>query len=666
MSKTENRDILKKMYVIAAIFVIVLITVFVKIFRIQYVYGDELRAQASQKTTEVFTIEANRGNIYDNQGSLLATSVSRYDIYFDPITVSEENFSSGLVGLCDELSKMSSNSSSYYQNLFRKSRAEGKRYVRVLRNVSYDDYLKLKQFPIFKLGQYRGGLVVEEFREREYPMGKIGERTIGYQRLDKKGTYEVGLEGAFDEVLTGREGKRLKQKISKNQWKPIYDENEIEPLDGYDLYSTLDMNIQDIAHHALLQQLEHYEADHGSVIVMEVETGAIKAISNLGRNSRGQYYERLNYAINEAHEPGSTIKPIILMAALADKKVDTSMVVNTRRGSDVFYGRTIYDSGHEHGEMSLARAFEKSSNIAMARVIDDAYKDNPKQFIDRLKSWGLHEPIGIDIQGEGKPNLPEPGKDNWSRNALPSMAYGYNLTLTPLQQLSFYNTIANNGKMMRPYFVKEVRSRNNVIKSFEPEVLNNQIASKEVIAQMQDLLANVVKRGTGRTFYSPYYSIAGKTGTAQTEYWMKDWRANPRYVSSFAGYFPVENPKYSCIVVIHKPKAAIGYYGALVTGDVFKRIAQKITTSEPILVEAITQDSVVNKTLAHYKEYDAKLNFEAKDMPDVRGMHAMDAISLLENIGLKIKIEGSGIVREQSILKGNKIKKGQVVKLRLS
>lgn len=666
MSKSENRDILLKMYGIAAIFFIVVIAVFVKIFRIQYVHGDELRARASQKTTKAFTIEANRGNIYDDKGSLLATSVSRYDIYFDPLAVNEDDFSSGLVALCDELARISSNSSSYYQNLFRKSRAQGKRYVRVVRNISYDDFLKLKQFPIFKLGRYRGGLVVEEFREREYPMGKIGERTIGYQRLDKKGVYEVGLEGAFDEALTGREGKRLKQKISKNQWKPIYDDNEIEPLDGYDLYSTLDMNIQDITHHALLQQLEHYQADHGSVIVMEVETGAIKAISNLGRNSKGQYYERLNYAINEAHEPGSTVKPIVLMAALADKKVDTSMTVNTKRGSDVFYGRTIYDSGHDHGEMTLSRAFEKSSNIAMARVIDDAYKENPKQFIERLKSWGLHEPIGIDIHGEGKPNLPEPGKDNWSRNALPSMAYGYNLTLTPLQQLTFYNAIANNGKMMRPYFVKEVRSRNKIIKSYKPEVLNNQIAPKEVIAQMQDLLANVVKRGTGRTFYSPYYSIAGKTGTAQTEYWMKDWKANPRYVSSFAGYFPAENPKYSCIVVIHKPKAAIGYYGALVTGDVFKRIAQKITTSEPILVQAVAQDSVQNKTLAKYMKYEEKLDLESQNMPDVRGMHAMDAISLLENMGLKIKLEGSGIVREQSILKGDKIRKGQIVKLRLS
>lgn len=537
----------------------------------------------------------------------------------------------------------------------------------MVRNLGYSEYMELRNFPIFKYGKYRGGLIIEEYKEREYPLKGIAERTIGHERTDQKGVYQVGLEGAFDEVLRGKEGKRLKQRISKNQWKPIYDENEIEPRDGYDLYATIDMNIQDIAHHALLQQLEYYQAEHGTVIVMEVKTGEIKAISNLGITKSGKYYEQRNYAIYEAHEPGSTFKTIALMAALTDKKVDTSLIVDTKQGKEHFYGRNIFDSKRGgYGKISVSRALQVSSNIGFAKIIDESYKDNPQEFIDRLKSWGIHEPIGLKIQGEGTPMIPEPGDSKWSRNALPSISYGYNLKLTPLQQLVVYNAIANDGVMVKPKFVNEIRSRNQLIERFDTEVVHSQIAPIEVIHQMQDMLQKAVEHGTGKPLYSPYFSIAGKTGTAQTEYWMADWNSNKRYVSSFAGYFPAENPKYSCIVVIHKPRVDIGYYGGLVTGDVFKRIAQKITTNEPQLAKVSNLDSLEVDLQWNDEKYKSLVEKEYQSIPSVVGMQAMDAVSLLENLGLKVELKGRGKVRSQSIKTGQQLINGQTIILNLS
>lgn len=662
-----DKKIQNKMYLVSSMLLLVVIGIIVRLVNIQFVNGAEIKEMATYKTTDVFTIEANRGNIYDDHGSLLATSVPKYDIYFDPVAVEEAVFASELVPLSKKLSEHHGRTPAYYENLFRKARANKKRYVRVVRNLGYSEYMELKSFPIFKYGKYRGGLITEEYKEREYPLKGIAERTIGHERADQKGVYQVGLEGAFDEILRGKEGKRLKQRISKNQWKPIYDENEIEPRDGYDLYATIDMNIQDIAHHALLQQLEYYEAEHGTVIVMEVKTGQIKAISNLGKTKSGKYYEQRNYAIYEAHEPGSTFKTIALMAALTDQKIDTSEIVDTKQGRERFYGRDIYDSKRGgYGKISVSRALQVSSNIGLAKVIDESYKDNPQEFIDRLKSWGIHEPIGLNIQGEGDPLIPEPGDSKWSRNALPSMSYGYNLKLTPLQQLVIYNAIANDGVLVKPKFVNEIRSRNQLIKKFETEVVNTQIAPIEIIRQMQDMLQKAVEQGTGKPLFSPYFSIAGKTGTAQTEYWMDDWKYNRRYVSSFAGYFPAENPKYSCIVIIHKPRTDIGYYGGLVTGDVFKRIAQKITTNEPLLAEVSKLDSLNFDLRLSYGKFDEIIEKDHPSIPNVVGMPAMDAVSLLENLGLKVEIKGRGIVRSQSLKTGQQLVNGQTIILNLS
>ena len=649
-------------------FIFALAVVF-KLLSIQFLQGDKYRSLAETRTIKNVVIPANRGNLYSSDGNLLATSIPKYDIRIDAITPSSKTFEAYLKPLCDSLSSFSGKPSSYYQKEIRKARVNKNRYYLLARNIGYSDYIRVRNFPLLELGAFKGGLIVEQTTKREHPMGGIAQRSIGYERFDEEGNVtRAGIDGAFGvKYLRGKDGKRLKQKIGKGQWKPIEDYNQVEPQDGYDLYTTISVNIQDIAHHALLQQLEYYEAEHGCVVVMEVETGEIRAISNLGRTEKGTYYEKLNYAVGEAHEPGSTFKVMAMMAALEDKVIDTSTIIDTKNGRKMFYGRPITDSKHGgYGKISASRTLEVSSNIGLATIVDEAYADNPKKFLNRLKNWSLHEPLGLPIIGEGQPEIPEPGDKIWSKNALPSMAYGYNMELTPLQTLTFYNAIANNGVMVKPRFIREVRELNKQIEVFDREVINNKICSDKTLKEIQEILKNAVVRGTGKRLYSPYFSMAGKTGTAKTEYWMDDYAENPRYVSSFAGYFPAENPKYSCIVVIHKPSYKKGYYGADVSGPVFKRIAQKIFTDTPIIDEVQT---LAVEDMAAEQEYQAYFDISEKYktiMPDVVGLPIMDAIAILENLGLQVKIDGVGEVISQSISKGEKVKKNQTIVIKAS
>lgn len=664
----ENRkNLMNRFYIVFGALLVFALAISVKLINLQFVEGDKYRELAEKTTVKSFEIPANRGNIFGDDGSLLATSVPKYDIRFDAVTASDEDFKENLLPLSEGLSKMLGRSVTYYQDRLTKARAERNRYLLITKNLGYSDYIKIKSLPLFNKGPYKGGIIVEQRTVREHPMGKIAERLVGDEAFDRPGYYAVGLEGAYNDLLTGRNGRRLKQKIASNQWKPVYDTNEIEPQDGYDIVSTINVNIQDIAHHALLKQLEHYQAEHGTVIVMEVATGKVKAMANLGRTDKGTYFEKLNYAIGESHEPGSTFKLMAFMAALEDKVIDTSTIIDTQHGVKHFLGRNIYDARRGgYGKISAARVMEVSSNIGIATVIHDNYSKNPEKFLNHLKKWRLDQPTGISIKGEGMPVIPGPGHKLWSKNALPSMSYGYNLRLTPLQTLTFYNAVANNGVMVKPRFVDEVRMSSDNIITYETEILNPKICSDETLTQVREILKNAVKRGTGRSLYSPEFSMAGKTGTAQTEYWMADWKANPRYVSSFAGFFPAENPKYSCIVVIHKPSTRIGYYGGDVSGPVFKRIAQKIY-SESSLIEEIEDGNPKHPSLDEkFDDYYAKLHNAEQKIPNVKGMPAMDAIALLENLGLKVRIVGRGRVNDQSLLPGEMLKKGQEIVLKLS
>ncbi len=647
------------------------LAVLFKLFSVQFLQGDKYRDLVEKRDVKNVTIPANRGNVYADDGSLLATSIPKYNIAIDAVVAPVNKFEEFIKPLCDSLSNYSGKSSRYYEKLIRKARVNKNQYLLLAKNINYTDYMRFRNFPLLKLGAIPGGLIVNQKTKREFPMGEIAQRSIGYERFDDEGNVtRAGIDGAFGEkYLRGTNGKRLKQKIGKNKWKPLTDYNQVEPKDGYDVYTTIDVNIQDIAHHSLLGQLEYYEAEHGCVVVMDVKTGEIKAISNLAKTKDGSYYEKRNYAVYESHEPGSTFKVMAFMAALEDKVIDTSTIVDTKKGVKRFYGRNIYDSHHGgYGKISAARALEVSSNIGLATLIDDNYSDKPSQFLKRIKSWGLDKPLGVSIKGEGLPDIPEPGDKKWSKNALPSMAYGYNLSLTPLQTLTFYNAIANNGEMVKPRFIKAVKEFDKEVEVFDKEVINKKICSDKTLNEIKEILKNIVVRGTGKKLYSPDFSMAGKTGTAQTEYWMKDWKENKRYISSFAGYFPSENPKYSCIVVIHKPSIKKGYYGADVTGPVFKRIAQKIFTDTPLVDEVESLDVKMGLIENDYNKFYETSKTYKTIMPNVVGMPAMDALALLENMEVKVKVKlnGNGVVREQSVSKSEKLKNNQTVVLRAS
>ena len=655
----EKKQILNKLYLLTGFLFLFAVAIVYKLIEIEHIDGDKYRVEAEQGTVKTFEIAANRGSVYTADGSLLATSVSRFDIRMDAVTISDDAFEAGIKDLSIALSDMLGKSAGYYENKIRKARVNKNRYLFITRNLSYNDYQRLKKFPIFKLGTYRGGLIMEQRTVREHPIGKIAERAVGYD--DYRG--RVGIEGSFYEFLKGKKVKRLKQKIAKGQWKPLNDNNEIEPIDGKDIITTIDLKIQDVAHHALLAQLEKFEADHGSVVVMETKTGEIKAISNLGRTSEGTYFEQRNYAIYESHEPGSTFKLMGMVVALEDKVIDTSDIIDTEKGVIRFHGKPVRDSHHGgYGEISAARVFEVSSNVGIVKIIDENYKDHPEKFIQGLDRMMVGQKIGLPIKGEGQPKIPNPkDKTSWNGLSLPWMAYGYGVSFTPLQTLTFYNAIANNGEMVRPRFVKEIRAQSNVVTKFEKEIMHPQICSQETIDKVKEMMLNVVKRGTADNIYDPNFSMAGKTGTCQTEYWTD----NTKYISSFVGYFPADEPKYSCIVVIHKPNKKKGYYGNIVAAPVFERIARKIYTDTPV-EEEVKFTEQVKKMDEAYDGYYKKANETYTKVPDVRNMPGMDAVSLLENMGFKVNMKGIGKVKSQSIKAGSALKKGDIIKLELS
>ena len=657
----EDKKISYRMYFVAVMFFIMAVFILIKLNNIQWVEGNYYRKLGKERTVKNFPIPANKGNVYSADGSLLATSIPEYTIYFDAVAPTPELFKENVQGLSDSLSVMFGKSSGHYQAKLQKARANKSRYVFIAKKLSYTEQMRLKTFPMFNKGANKGGLIIEQKIVREHPIGLVAKRTIGYERSNEDGK---GLEYAFRDYLNGKNGHRMMQKIAKNQWKPISDINEKDPQDGYDIISTIDVYIQDIAHHALLKQLEYYSADHGCVVVMETKTGHIKAISNLGRANDGSYYETQNYAITESHEPGSTFKLVDLIAVLDDKKADTSTVYDSKGGRIEYYGRSVKDSnGKGYGKISLARGFELSSNTVLVQSVYDSYKNNPKQFVDRINSYGLNKPLGLPIKGEGKPVIPQPGTNRWSGVALPWMAFGYGLSVTPLQTLTLYNAVANDGVMVKPIFVSEIKEWNKTIKKYNTEVINPKICSQETLDKVQAVLENVVKRGTGSKLYSKDFSMAGKTGTAQVNY--KD-KSKLYYASSFVGYFPADEPKYSCIIVVHKPNVAAGYYGADVAGPVFKRIAQKIFTDSPSTNHVKNIDAKVVSQEKNYSEYYKKVEKEERIIPNVKGMDGMDAVALLENLGLKVKVIGVGRVKKQSLTSGQAFNKNQTIIIELS
>lgn len=638
-----------------------------KLLYIQIREGDYYRNISANNTIKNFILEPSRGNIYSDDNSLLATTTPRYEIRWDSKVPSESNFQEKKVNLSKGLSKILGKSFHYYLNILNNARKEGNRYLLISKNLSYSKYKQIRSLPLFNLSSLKGGLIVESKEVRENPMGKICERTIGYEKKDPSGHYiRVGLEGAFSHFLKGQSGQRLKQKIANGQWKPINDNNEREPTQGYDIFSTINVNIQDITHHALLRQLEKYKADHGCAVVMKTNTGEIKSIVNLSKTRNGKYYEKFNYAVAESQEPGSTFKLMSVIATLENNNGISEKLIDTKNGEITFYEKyKVRDSKKGgYGKLRPSKAFEVSSNTGIVKMVYENFKNNPEKFVDRLYNMGLNEVLGLSIKGEGKPMIPYPGDKNWSGISLPWMAFGYGIKLTPLQILSFYNGIANGGEIVKPRFVYKIKSPgSSSIKTYEKEILNPSICSNITLSKVQKMMFNVIdkKWGTANKIKSSQLKMAGKTGTCQIDYTSEE----TQYVSSFVGYFPYEKPEYSCIVVVNKPNKEIGYYGGEVAAPVFKEIAEKlfVRTPKEIIVKSINHTS---NFLKNYRQIENYKKNKRSVIPNFIGMPAMDAIVILEQMGLKFVLKGEGKVFNQSIKSGSKVDYNKKIILHLS
>ncbi len=680
------------------------LAILVRILILQVVEHGKWSAMSEKYVYKTAELPANRGDILAMDGRLLASSVPYYTIYMDTRSsgMSQTTWSNGINGLSAGLAKLlGERSAAGWKSVITEARKRGDRYFLIKRRVDYETLKQLKELPIFREGQYKGGMVAQAENRRILPNNELAARTIGYINLGNEGT-EVGIEGSFEKDLAGRNGVVVKQRLTGGDWITIDDASSVESRDGNDVVSTIDIDLQDVACSALRNQLNKHGAHHGCAVVMEVATGDIRAIVNLEQGKDGNYHETYNYAIGESTEPGSTFKLPALMAAIEDGVIDTGDIVDTGTGSVKFYNKIIRDTREEgYGKLTVKQVFELSSNVGTSKLITDHYKDNPKDFVNRLYAMKLNENLDIQLKGEGEPLIRYPGDKLWSGLSLPMMSHGYEVQLTPLQILTFYNAVANNGRMVRPRFVTAIMRNGYVIKRFEPDVIINSIASRNTIRKAKKMMEGVVERGTATNLKNTNYTIAGKTGTAQIAMGKSGYRSGVRisYQASFVGYFPAENPLYSCIVVVNAPSNGV-YYGNLVAGSVFREISDKIYATNFLKDFKNFEDNTrsieapeagngyrgdINNVL---KELDVKykrtadndwvatresgdtvrligLNIKQGLVPDVRGMSLRDAVYLLENSGYRVRYSGKGKVLRQSPEHGARYFEGQIVSLEM-
>lgn len=649
--KPNDPDRLSSRWVagISAFLALFAVAVLVKLYVVSIRDGGALREAARDRVVQQRTVQASRGNIYSSDGQLLATSMPVYELRWDASLVNQEHFDQNINKTAIGLKLLLPERSAWEWLTYLKEQQSGqKRYALIAKNLSFSMYRRVRDLPLFDGGPFEYGLIAEERYTRLMPLGMMAERTIGYWRPDAK----AGLEATFNKVLGGQNGLRWMQHFGKGQWKPLEANYEVEPRDGADIETTLDTRIQDIAHRALLQRLEQFQAEHGSVIVMEVATGKIRAMVNLGREDGDSTYTELrNYAVWERTEPGSTFKFAALLAALEDGVVDTATKVDTDGGVYMVYGKKVNDS-HKggYGVISLGRALEVSSNTGVVKAIYPKYAANPQEFIDRLYQMGLGEKTGIEVNGESKPFIPQPGSGRWSGTTLPWMMFGYGVQCTPLQTLVFYNALANDGKMVRPRLWERTIDRGQVVAESEVEYIRSSIASKENVAKVRNLMENVVLRGTATNIRLDSLKLAGKTGTCQLEYW------NPErmgYQASFAGYFPADNPKYSCVVVVSRPIKSMGYYANVVAAPVFQDIAVGITRFIPdeqappkgYWTEGLENVAQKQSASSEKQWAEAEADLDRGTMPNWTGWKATDALRLLERKGYTVQTKGNGRVR---------------------
>lgn len=637
-----------------------------------------------------------KGEILDRNYNTLLTHVTYYDIYMDPSVVDQKVIDEKLNDLGAALQKMyPKENENYYIDLIHKARKEGKKSILIKKAVTNEQRLKLHELPIFNLGRFKGGLIDNiENVKIEKPYSPMLTRTLGDDRM-------IGIYGAYYNYLKGEPGEEIEQKFATG-WKKIGQVTK-DAIEGADVVSTIDKEIQEVAHSELYKQVLKLEADHGCVVVMEVKTGYVRAIANLKRKSNGTCSDEFNYALAQGEVPGSTMKLASIMAGLEDGKFKITDKVHAVGTYNFAAGHKLRDSNHGlgYGEITIQQAFEKSSNV-ISQIINNAYRNNPQQFIDKLAQFGVTEPLGIDLKGEVNPTFPKPGTDAWNAISLPWMSIGYSVLQTPLQTLSLYNAIANNGTLVRPLFVQEIRRGGVSLEKFNPVVVREKVCSEKTLGIMQECLKGVMLRGTGKQLISSMFQIAGKTGTAEIlgekgQYGENE--SNSSYQASFVGYFPAENPIYSCIVVISKPNPAIAYYGAEAAGTVFAEVANKVfasslkyhkainegtkSTDLPLIKTSYSRDIIeVSKKLglpyavASMGDWQGgdttkgkivltnKLKLDGR-VPNVSGMNAKDAVYILESKGLVVRLTGYGKVISQSITSGTVITKGQIIRLEL-
>ncbi len=705
MSPTPPQKLAALRFFQALLIFLVLLTFGVvgRILWIQYVKGDALRSENKEAVFSVQRLEASRGNILAEDGRILATSMPSYEIYMDLAAngMTDSLFLANIDELARCLARFFGDypASWYRQNLV-EARIQKIRYHPIgSRMVNHFELKELKNFPLFRAPKDSGGFIFNLKPKRLQPLGILASRTIGALNSGSG----VGLEGAYNEELKGEGGSRIVRRLPGGLKIPIGSEDPIPARDGYDLKTTIDINLQDVVSRALRDQLRHHEAEHGSVVVMEVKTGEIKAIANLTRTEGGDYFEGFNYAVGTSSEPGSTFKLAALISLLEDGKVSLDDTVDTGNGQFRVYDQVISDTKPGgYGVLTVQQIWELSSNVGVAKLMMKHYQGHADDFVAHLHAMHLDQPLGLPILGEGRPYIKSTKDTLWSGVSLPMMSIGYEVQQTPLQVLTFYNAIANDGCMVRPRFVRELLYHGRVLKRFKREVIDPAICSRETIKQVKQVLQGVVQSGTARNLQTAVYTIAGKTGTAQIAQGKEGYRSAGKtdYQASFVGYFPADEPRYSCIVVVNSPTQS-GYYGNVVAGPIFREIAEKVyaTRNEwfPWYVDNETERHIPS-TKSGYK-HDLLEAFNILDLdyvdesggakwvnttkrgnqivvtahpivagyvPNVVGFPLSDALFLLENAGLRVSFRGRGSVRRQSIEPGRPVVKGRRIILEMS
>lgn len=652
----KRKKTLRWGYLFAVVALCISVLFLTRIIILQNTNVQEIKDDYINKNYREATLKAARGNLFASDGSILATTVMRYDIYLDFKTMKDTIYSNNIAALSDSLSKMFGKPSIEFRKKFDEQKKKKNQYYTLVKGLDFDEYDRLRNFPIFIKGKNKGGLIIDRNYKRELATSEIGSGTIGIDN----GELKAGLEGAFSKYLTGTDGKRLEQRINSSQWKPIDFWKVQEPVDGEDVYTTLDLRIQDIAHSALEKQMINFEAKHGTVIVMEVETGKVRALVNLRRTEDGDYEDSYNYALKDNIEPGSTFKTISLLAAMDDGFIDENTTVDVGGGVWTYAKQRITD-GHGGGIYDISDVLAKSSNVGTAKLITKYYAAKPQIFLDHLRRWKLFDKMDIELPGITKPKIVTPENKRWNAATLASIAYGYSTNINLLQLTTFYNGVANGGKMLKPIFIDKIMKDGKVMYNAKPEVMVNKMASEKAIKMMTSALTKAVEKGTGRSIFTPNLKMAGKTGTARFEYWLP---GPMKYRASFAGFYPADNPKYTCYVMISEPNTAKSFFGATVSAPVFKEIAGKTFLKTPQNVE---KEMLVDKKVDLNKmvEPNVKIAVNNKQMPSVVGLIGKNVIPQLENLGYRVDYKGVGRIKEQFPLVGTTISKNQRIYLSL-